>query len=189
MAEDTGAGTAAAIAPTEIWTENPLQGDFNPGTNAGQKIFLEKTKGLDSDKRLALTNSNAQKIMEIFKVKEQVMGNVVTFIPTVYTAGTGSGHMNLIHQNQSISLEMCQRAAFGRFGTLLADTDPIPPQPWMVTALNPAADANDKKQFYNRVNGNVVVELLKNILTPGGFDDLMLQSHKFTFINNVGVKS
>ena len=113
MAEDTGAGTAAAIAPTEIWTENPLQGDFNPGTNAGQKIFLEKTKGLDSDKRLALTNSNAQKIMEIFKVKEQVMGNVVTFIPTVYTAGTGSEHMNLIHQSQSITLEMCQRAAFG----------------------------------------------------------------------------
>ena len=72
---------------------------------------------------------------------------------------------------------------------MLGDADPIPAQPWAVSALDPASDANDKKQFYNRVNGNVVVELLKNILTPGGFNDLMLQSHKFTFINNFGVKS
>ena len=50
----------AAIMATEVWTENPLTGDFNPGTTAGQKIFLEKTKGLAADKRLALTNSTCR---------------------------------------------------------------------------------------------------------------------------------
>ena len=68
---------------------------------------MEKTKGLDTDKQLALTNSNAQKIMEILKVKEQVMGSVVTFIPTTYNGGTGTDHKNLIHQSPSISLESC----------------------------------------------------------------------------------
>ena len=92
MSEDV----AAAPAPTEVWTENPLTGNFNPGNSAGQKIFLEKTKGLPSDKRLALTHSNAPKIMEILKMKEQVMGNVVTFVPTIYVGGIGQIHMNLI---------------------------------------------------------------------------------------------
>ena len=48
------AGGAAALVPPapariEVWTENPLTGNFNPGTTSGQKIFLEKTKGLDAD--------------------------------------------------------------------------------------------------------------------------------------------
>ena len=38
------------------------------------------------------------------------------------------------------------------------------------------------------MNGNVVVELLKNILTPIGFKDLMLQLDKFTFTDTTGEK-
>ena len=41
-----GAGAPAFAAPVVIWNENPLTGNFNPGTVAGQKIFLEKTKGM-----------------------------------------------------------------------------------------------------------------------------------------------
>mmetsp|Transcript_19321 Transcript_19321/g.34923 ORF Transcript_19321/g.34923 Transcript_19321/m.34923 type:complete len:132 (+) Transcript_19321:14-409(+) len=107
MADGLAAGGAAALmspppARIEVWTENPLTGNFNPGTTLGQKIFLEKTKGLDADKRLALTNSNSAKIMALLKVKEQIMGGVVTGIPTSYAGGTGSTLMNLIHQSPSI---------------------------------------------------------------------------------------
>ena len=88
MADGVAAGGAAALMPPppariEVWTENPLTGNFNPGTTSGQKIFLEKTKSLDADKRLALTNSNLAKIMALLKVKEQIMGGVVTGIPTL----------------------------------------------------------------------------------------------------------
>ena len=71
----------------------------------------------------------------------------------------------------------------------IGDNDPIPAQPWRSVLLDPAASANDKLKLYDRVNINVVVEILKNTLTPGGFDDLMLQSHKFTSTNAVGVKN
>ena len=113
MADATAAGGAAAVMPppparNEVWTENPLTGNFNPGTTSGQKIFLEKTKGLEANKRLALTNTNSAKIMAFLKVKEQTMGGVVTGIPTLYTGGVVSAFMNLIHQSPSISLEMCQ---------------------------------------------------------------------------------
>ena len=56
-------------------------------------------------------------------MKEQLMGTVVTRVPTVYTAGIGSSPMNLIHQSPSIPLEIVQRGAHARFGTVLADGD------------------------------------------------------------------
>ena len=75
----TGGGATAAKshlvpAATEIWLENPLAGNFSPRKISGQKIFPEKTKGIDADKRLALTNSNSSKIIAISKVEEQITG-------------------------------------------------------------------------------------------------------------------
>ena len=95
----TEADAAAAIMlPIEQWKENLLTGNFNPGKTARQKIFLEKTEGLPSDSRLTLTGENAQKIIAQFKVKEKLMGAVVTGILSKYdAAGAVSTRMNLIH--------------------------------------------------------------------------------------------
>ena len=49
-----GAGAPAVAAPVVIWNENPLTGNFNPGTVKGQKILLEKTKGLATAGQLPL---------------------------------------------------------------------------------------------------------------------------------------
>ena len=92
-----GAGAPSVTAPLVIWNENPLTGNFNPGTVAGQKIFLEKTKGLATAGQLPLSNASATKIMEFLNIKEQLMGTVVAGVPTVYTAGIVSSPMNLIH--------------------------------------------------------------------------------------------
>lgn len=191
MAAAAGAGGAppVVVAPSVSWNENPLTGNFNPGTSSGQKIFLEKTKGLATDKRLALTNSNAAEILALLKVKEQVMGGVVTGIPTSYAGGVPGGLMNLITQSPSIPLEMVQRRAFKRYNNPIAEHDPVPNQPWTANILDPATVDADKVIFYDRVNGNVVVELIKNTLTPGGWDDLMLQEAKFSFQGANGIKS
>ena len=90
---------SAFVAPVEKWKYNPLTGNFNPGNAAGKKIFLEKTKGLTADQRLTLNEANAQKIMSQFKVKDKLMGAVVTRIPIEYnTARSVIARMNLIHQ-------------------------------------------------------------------------------------------
>ena len=127
--------------------------------------------------------------MGFLKMKEQLMGTVVTGVPTVYTAGVGSSPMNLIRQSPSIPLEIVQRGADTRFGAALADGDTIPEQPWMSVALNPENNNADESRFYTRVHANVVVEIGKNFLTPNGWDDLMLQQHKFAFMDITGMKS
>ena len=122
-------------------------------------------------------------------MKEQLIGIVVTGVPTVYTAGVGSSPMNLIHQSPLISLEIVQQGAHARFGTALADWDTIPEQPWTSVALDPSNNNVDESRFYTRVHANVVVEIVKNFLTPNGWDDLMRQQHKFAFRDITGMKS
>ena len=117
------------------------------------------------------------------------MGTIVTRVPTVYTAGIGSSLMNLIHQSPSIPLEIVQRGAHARFGTDLADGDTIAAQPWISVALELANKNADEAKFYTRVHANVVVEIVKNFLTPNGWDDLMLQQHKFAFMDITGMNS
>ena len=67
--------------------------------------------------------------MEFLKMKEHLMGNVVTLVTTVYAVGAGSSPINLIHQSPLISLEIVQRGTHARFGTALADGDAIPAHP------------------------------------------------------------
>ena len=62
-----GSGSPAVAAPVVIWNKNLLTGNFNPGTVAGQKIFLEKTKLLAIVGQLPLSNASATKIMD-FKI-------------------------------------------------------------------------------------------------------------------------
>ena len=60
-----GAGAPAVAAPVVIFNENPLTGNFNPGTVAGQNIFLEKTKVLATAGKLLLSIASSTTIMYI----------------------------------------------------------------------------------------------------------------------------
>ena len=46
-------------SPAETLTANPLLGDFNTGTTAGQKNFERKTAGVPEDQRIDLNRKNA----------------------------------------------------------------------------------------------------------------------------------
>ena len=148
-----------------------------------------RKKGLNTTEKLPLSNVSAPKIMEFLKIKEQLIGTVFTEVPNVYTVGSGSSPMNLIHQSPSISLEIVQQGVHARFGTALADGDAIPEQPWISVALDPTNNNADEVKFYTWVHANVVVEIVKNFLTPNGWNYLMLQQHKFDFTDITGMKS
>ena len=57
------------------------------------------------------------------------------------------------------------------------------------SGLDPSNNNADEAKFYTRVHANVVAEIVKNFLTPNGWDDLMLQKHKFDITDITGMKS
>ena len=174
-------------APVEVFKTNPFVGNFNPGTEAGRKIFLEKTRGLDEDNRLDFSKSNSLEIQQYLRGREEHLGEAICSIPIEFNPdGTVKSTANLLTQSHMIKITDLQRAGHAAFGTALAPNDPIPAAPFQLRELDPAAVADDKKTFYKRVNVNVVTRIIKNGLSTTGWNDLMLQKDKFTFVHADG---
>jgi hypothetical protein len=63
----------------------------------------------------------------------------------------------------------------------LAIAGAVPDGPFETRDLSPGTVEDDKKTFYLRVHSRVIAKVIKNGLTPVGFQDLMLQKSKFFF--------
>ena len=72
---------AAVVPPVEVFKTNSFNGDFNPGTESGRKIFIEKTRGLDESDRLDLTKASSTQIQLYFKAREEHLGEIGCAIP------------------------------------------------------------------------------------------------------------
>ena len=59
----------------------------------------------------------------------------------------------------------------------------IPATPWAAKDLDPANDADDKKQFYKKVSANVVAKIVENGIKTSSYEDLMLKRSAFMFQN------
>ncbi len=173
----TGA-TGGAAAPEIEWKTNPFNGNFNPGTKTGQVIFLKKTKGLPDGKRFKLSKEHSTEIHQFFKARAASLGKCCS-IPIAFNATGGATEWaNLISQHSKISLKQVQWSAHKRFGTTLATNGNIPSGPFALRAIDPASSDPDKVTFYDRVDGSVLAKLIENILTPMGFQDLLLQKER-----------
>ena len=146
---------------TENFQINPFHGDFNPGTVHGQKIFERKTKGLPENERLTLTKKDGPNFRRLVESKSGEFGKCVTSIPIeIDNAGVTVKTASILEDYALISLERCQRQAHNRYSTALAETDPIPTDAWKTQNIDPAANNDDKKSFYDRVHSQVVAEWL-----------------------------
>ena len=63
----------------------------------------------------------------------------------------------------------------------LAKNAPIPSK--TVRALDPGNVAADKKTFYDRFDSNIIARSIKNALTPEGYDSLLIEKGKLSFVD------
>ena len=95
--------------------------------------------------------------------------------------GAVISHGNLLTQYSSIEMERLQREAHKRYSNEIAEGDELPLTPFVVTALDPANNNDDKAKFYSRVDSQVVADLIKNVLTNADYAKLMLKKSISTF--------
>ena len=178
-----GGGALGVVAPpAEVWSVNPLIGNFNPGTKTGQAIFEKKTKGLPAGSRFTATKKDAQAIRRFLQGKSATLGEVVTRIPVAFDgAGLPTSHANLLTEYSSISSDRLIREAHKRFSTGVDEGDELPAPPYKLKVLDPANVDADKTTFYARVNSQVNMELIKNILDDADYAKLILKQNAFTF--------
>ena len=173
---------AAVVAVTEIWHVDPYHRKFNPSTKPGQAIFEKKTKGLPADEHFTATKKDSRGIRRLLQEKSSSLGAVVTLFPQeYYGAGNVTAHGNLLTEYFSIDMDLLQRESHKRYSNAIAEGDTLPPTTLKVTQLDPANNPDNKELFYSRVDSQVFVELIKNILTDAEYAKLMLKMSLFTF--------
>ncbi len=178
MAENNaGAGAAATIE----WKLNPFQGNFNPGTTKGQKMSIEQSKGHAEGKQFDLLKEHATDLHQFFISKESAYGGCC-IIPIAFNgANRPTETANLITQHSKIPLDLVQRAAHKQFATTLGRNAPIPATPFTCSDIDPSSNDPDKETFFHCVHLSVLAKSIKNILSPLGFQDLLLQKDMFSF--------
>ena len=180
------ANPAPAIA-NEIWTENPTQEDFNPGTSTGQKTFDRLSKGHPEGKLYGLSIKEATEFNVYLKARSPSFGTCINHIPCEWNAtGQPTRHVNIVEQYQSVELEVLQRAAHKRYANELQVGNPIPALPWNARTLDPANDPTDRVTFFDRVRSAVIIEFLNNSLEPNALAAIALEKEKFTFTDASG---
>ena len=60
----------------------------------------------------------------------------------------------------------------------------VPDPPFTSRNLDPSKNDDDKATFFDRVNASVLAKAIKNLLTPIGYQDLLLHKEKFTFADS-----
>jgi hypothetical protein len=101
----TGGRAAPAKAP-EQWYENPMYGNFNPGTSHGREIFFKKRKGLADDKEFKVLTKDSGAICKYLIEKQPSLRKVVTRIPVAYDdTGRPIEFSNWIQQYQSVPID------------------------------------------------------------------------------------
>ena len=97
-------------APAEVWTENPHQGNFNPGTKSGEVIFKMKTKGLADDNKIEMIPDNAAQFRRLLQAKAASFGSIATRVLVAFdNAGNVTEYRSLITQYSSIDMDVLQR--------------------------------------------------------------------------------
>ncbi len=183
MADPGNMNAGGALAPAVEWKMNPFQGDFNPGTTNGQKMLLERLKGHLDGKQFDLSKENAAEIHQFFITKESALGGCCT-IPTAFNGhNRPTDFANLLTQHSKISIELVQLNAHTRYGNTISRNANIPAAPFAMIAIDPANDNVHKPVFYDRVHSKVA-KVIENLLTPIGYQDLLLHKDKFSFTNS-----
>ena len=170
------------------WKTAPDRGNFNPGTQLGQKIFLEKSKGLPDGQKLDLTLSNGPALHRFFKSKQMNIQSALDVVTLYDQRGNPQRTANILQHYNNLSLDDVQREGHKLFQE---DFNPFstirnPKGPFLATTLDPGNNAVHQQMFYNVVNNNVAVKVIENTLTVAGYEQLLRKSNMFSYVNSIG---
>ena len=173
-----------------VWSDCPATDNFNPGTAHGQKLYDKLSKGHPDGKLFTDSVKDSSDVLTFLRTRAISLGPAVTHVPVEWNPdGTIRTYKNVIDQYHSIDLRHMQVAAMKRYGVELNNPvqDLIPPTPWAVRDINPSTSDDDKKIFYDRVRGNLVNQLVDNILDPKTLESLeLMNAREYTFYDTQG---
>ena len=162
----------------EVFLVDPYEGDINPGTAEGSKLFNHATK---ADEKAPLLTINPDTKTDVISKLESYSRQFAWH--KILSIETDSGTFELFKQIDQIELTDMQKNARKYFGdgTTPFATDLL--ATFTVADITPASNDDHKKLHYNRVRSKMIAKKLEVQLDAASFKKLTNESKKFTWGN------
>ena len=161
---------------------DPYEGDINPGSDIGLKLFNKATAELDNDDKLEIRQEKATAILDRFKqdASNYRWGRLVTAVE-VDAIGTTK---NVFREHTDIKLEDIKKHARKTWGDrALTYANPIVAGELEVVNIDPSNTAADQPTFYARVRSRMISKRILACLTVKAVNSIMLDKKNFQWLN------
>ena len=176
----------AIAMTTTTYLSDPFEGDINPGSASGQKLYTLGTADRKKDELLLVAQENVSAIMSAFRHDANSFGwgSLINNI----IAKDNSSKLKILDDFQECTLELVKQQAVVTWNDENATaTTPFPTDMTQI-AIDPADSAKpqDRITFYRRVRSKMIAKRIENSLTPASWKTLFSKRKHFTWTSTAG---
>ena len=173
-----GNGNATATT-TETFVTDPYQGNINPGSSDGAKLYKTATEALSDGKKIEIILKNAHQLLRQLIDDANKFGWEDLFfgIPKDDQGGT----LSLDTDSQKITKNMILKQAYKTWGNKDATFADNVPDTKTVETLSPETDATHRPHFYRRVKSKMIALRVKGYMTAADWENLRNDKDLFTW--------
>lgn len=164
-----------------IFVDDPYQGNINPGTTDGAKLYLKATAAIPEEDKFDLNISSAQKFLDLMRRDSNNFGwgRLIRIIQQNDENTT----KNLLKDHKVITEEHIKRQAYKTWGNHAADFNTVVPDGYVLENIDPADNEKHQPAFFRRVRSRMVAKQIIGHLKTADFEILKNQATKFTWSN------
>lgn len=174
---------ALAARPTHTFDVDPFQGDINPGTTEGQKLYLKATASLSTSERISVTQGNVRAFMDMIETDSNdfAWGELVNRIPV-----SATDHKSLIFNYNEVSLDMVKAQATRIWANHEAVWDTPFPYLRSVQRISPETNIAHQAIFFLRVRSRMIAKRIQGSITVASWKALLQRKDEFSWLNDRG---
>ena len=170
------------MAQNQVFVDDPFQGDINPGTTEGAKLYLKATSVIPEEDKFDLNISTAQKFLDLIRrdANNFGWGSLIRAIPQENENTT----KNLLKDHKILAEEHLKKQAYKTWGNHLATFATVVPNTYELETLDPSSNPSHRPAFFRRVRSRMIAKRIVGHLKTADFEILKNQSAKYTWYND-----
>ena len=154
---------AAPANPNPVFQMDPYDGDINPATAEGAKLFTKATAARTN--LLTLSQDKAKEVVSAFEedAREFGWGAMVHKVQIVLD-NNNALKKSILKDYRQVKLDRVKKEAERRWGTEnLPFEDPVP-TPMIIRNIEPSTTAADRPVFYARIKATMIATRILKVL-------------------------
>ena len=168
------------------YLSDPFEGDINPGTTAGQKLYTLATADRKKEELLSISQENVSTIMSAFRHDSNSFG--WGCLINDIKADDNVTKLKILEDFGKCTLTLVKAQAAKTWHDYTATTTTPFPTDMVQSTIDPADSSkpNDKRAFFRRVRSKMIAKRIENSISTVSWKTLFSKRKHFTWTHTNG---